>query len=281
MGGTLARTLAEAGCELTVWNRTAERAEALARVGCQVAESAAEAVAASPLTVLCLLNDAVVEEVLAVPAKSGSLDGKTIVNLSTGSPAAAEKFGEVVRDAGGSWLDGGILSYPGTIGSDEAVILYSGAPAVFEAHADTLRLLAGAQRHVGSGDGDASSAYLACWVYYYGGLGGFFEAAAYAAAAGIDLQELGTLVPAMSRELTVGVADAVRRVEEGDYSGDQAYVDAHIDGIAGFVETMRAAGVAGDITDTFVRYCRLASERGDGANDIATLVNALKPLRNA
>jgi len=47
MGGAIARHLVKGGEELTVWNRTAERAEALGREGAKVAPSAAEAAAGS------------------------------------------------------------------------------------------------------------------------------------------------------------------------------------------------------------------------------------------
>ncbi|WP_307847242.1 NAD(P)-binding domain-containing protein [Micromonospora sp. D93] len=65
MGTALARTWLAAGHPLTVWNRTPARAAALAPHGARVADSAAQAVAANTLVVVCLLDDTSVGEVLA------------------------------------------------------------------------------------------------------------------------------------------------------------------------------------------------------------------------
>ena len=53
MGQALAGTLHAAGHPTTVWNRSAHRAEALAAEGATAAPTVADAVAASPLTIIC------------------------------------------------------------------------------------------------------------------------------------------------------------------------------------------------------------------------------------
>ncbi|NEE62006.1 NAD(P)-dependent oxidoreductase, partial [Streptomyces sp. SID8455] len=65
MGTALARTWLAAGHPLTVWNRSPGRSTELALRGARVAATAADAVAASPLVVTCLLDDASVREALA------------------------------------------------------------------------------------------------------------------------------------------------------------------------------------------------------------------------
>jgi 3-hydroxyisobutyrate dehydrogenase-like beta-hydroxyacid dehydrogenase len=53
MGAALARAFAESGCSVVVWNRTPERAEALAGEGITPVRSVADAVGASRLVVAC------------------------------------------------------------------------------------------------------------------------------------------------------------------------------------------------------------------------------------
>ncbi|MFD0493920.1 NAD(P)-binding domain-containing protein [Streptomyces rhizosphaericus] len=65
MGTALARALLRAGHRTTVWNRTAAKAEALAAEGALTAATVGEAVAASPLVVVCLLDYDSVRQVLA------------------------------------------------------------------------------------------------------------------------------------------------------------------------------------------------------------------------
>ncbi len=103
MGTALARTWLAADHPLTVWNRTPARAAALAAVGAEAADSAAEAVAANPLVLVCLMDDASVQDVLT----GTDLTGKDLVNLTTGTPAQARARAEWARERGARYLDGG------------------------------------------------------------------------------------------------------------------------------------------------------------------------------
>jgi 3-hydroxyisobutyrate dehydrogenase-like beta-hydroxyacid dehydrogenase len=222
--------------------------------------------------IICVFDADAVEAVLGAEGVTDVLDGRVVVNLTTEALDGGRRHALTLREAGAAYLDGGILSYPRAIGSDAAVILYSGDREAFEANADTLALLAGAQRFVGTGDVDASTAYVAGWVFYYGGLGGFFEAAAFATESGIALSDL----PAVTAQLLAGTQDAARRIEAGDYSGDQGPVNGHVDGLPTFLDTVRATGIPGAVLDAFVGYCRLASAAGEGGNDISTIVRTLR-----
>ena len=82
MGTVLARILLEHGYEVTVWNRTAAKARPLAEMGARVAADPARAVAAAPLTVVCIERYQQVTDVLAQAGGQEALDGRTIVNLT-------------------------------------------------------------------------------------------------------------------------------------------------------------------------------------------------------
>jgi 3-hydroxyisobutyrate dehydrogenase-like beta-hydroxyacid dehydrogenase len=64
MGSALAAALMKQGHSTTVWNRSAERADGLVARGARRATIVEEAVAASPLTLACVLDDAALGEVL-------------------------------------------------------------------------------------------------------------------------------------------------------------------------------------------------------------------------
>lgn len=108
MGTALARVWLAAGHEVTVWNRTAARAEPLAAEGATVAASAADAVAANRLVIVCLLDDASVGEALdgADPA------GRDLVNLTTGTPAEGRARAAWAEARGARFLDAGIMAVP-------------------------------------------------------------------------------------------------------------------------------------------------------------------------
>ncbi len=94
MGAPMARRLLAAGHEATVWNRTPERAAALAGAGATVAADAAGAVRAAEAVLTMLFDDAAHEEVLL--GEGGVLEamgaGALHISLSTISAALSERL---------------------------------------------------------------------------------------------------------------------------------------------------------------------------------------------
>src|SRR5258707_15047061 len=64
MGSGMARNLIKAGHQLTVYNRTRQRAESLARLGARVVSSPAEAASAAEVLITMLADDRAVEDAL-------------------------------------------------------------------------------------------------------------------------------------------------------------------------------------------------------------------------
>src|SRR3712207_1258565 len=93
MGAPMARNVAAAGFEVTVWNRTRERAEA---TGLPVADSPAEASAAADVTITMVVDSPQVEDVLFGDggAATGMGEGHVAIDMSTIRPTAARAIGE-------------------------------------------------------------------------------------------------------------------------------------------------------------------------------------------
>ena len=90
MGSALARAALSAGHPTTVWNRSADKATALVDAGGRAVCTAAEAVDASDLIVVCLFDHRSVHEVLDPLADR--LAGRRLVNLTTTSPEGAREL---------------------------------------------------------------------------------------------------------------------------------------------------------------------------------------------
>jgi 3-hydroxyisobutyrate dehydrogenase-like beta-hydroxyacid dehydrogenase len=93
MGAPMARNLAAAGFEVTVWNRTRSKADAL---GLPVAATPQEASAASQATVTMVVDSPQVEEVLF--SENGGFEGMgsdhVVVDMSTIAPTAARSIAQ-------------------------------------------------------------------------------------------------------------------------------------------------------------------------------------------
>lgn len=215
MGTALARAWLAAGHPLTVWNRTAERAEALAAAGARVAATPAEAVAANDLVVVCLLDDASVGEALA----AADLSGKDLVNLTTGTPAEARDRARWAVDRGARFLDGGIMAVPPMIGMPEsgAYVLYSGSRALFDAHEATLAVPTGTV-YTGEDPGSAALHDVALLSAMTGMFAGVSHAFALVRDEGIALKGFADLLVGWLRAMApyaYGVAD---HLDSGDYT---------------------------------------------------------------
>jgi 3-hydroxyisobutyrate dehydrogenase-like beta-hydroxyacid dehydrogenase len=100
MGAPMAARLLDAGHDLTVWNRTAERAEPLAGKGARVASSPAEAAAGADVVITMLATPEALEEVAF--GKDGFASaltpGQTLIEMSTVGPATLRSVASRLPD---------------------------------------------------------------------------------------------------------------------------------------------------------------------------------------
>ena len=104
MGRAMAPRLLEAGHALTVWNRTAEKAERLVANGAKIAVTPADVAAKADIVISMLADDAAVLEVFegSEGLLSTPVEGKLFVDMSTLRPATVIALGERVRAKGAS-----------------------------------------------------------------------------------------------------------------------------------------------------------------------------------
>ena len=107
MGAAIARRLLASGHQVSVWNRTAERAQPLLREGASWAATPA-ALAADVTTVITMLTDeAALEEVYfaAQGLLAGATAGHLFIDMSTVRPAKQQAVGARVRASGAHYLE--------------------------------------------------------------------------------------------------------------------------------------------------------------------------------
>lgn len=109
MGSRMAANLADKGFELTVWNRTAARAEEFARshAGVEVAASPKAAATDVEIVVSMVVDGLQVQEILLGPegAAAGAAPGTLFVDCSTIGPHAARKIGAALAERSMTLLD--------------------------------------------------------------------------------------------------------------------------------------------------------------------------------
>ena len=110
MGAPMARNLLRAGHEVTVWNRTVKKAEALEEAGARVASTPADTVRGVEIVLTMLADALAVEETLV---GSGALDvmpqGALWIQSSTIGVAATERLAEQAGERGITFVDAPVL----------------------------------------------------------------------------------------------------------------------------------------------------------------------------
>lgn len=184
MGSAIARTFVDRGFATTVWNRTASKAAPLVEAGATAAATAAEAVAASPLIVVCLLDGTAVDEVLA--SVESEVAGKVLVNVTSGSPAQARANELWAEEHGAAYIDGKIMGDPPYVGTERVTFPFSGSAEAYATHEPTLKALGGIAYH-GEDAGAAAVEFMAQVAFAYELLIGFLHVLKLVRAEGMDV----------------------------------------------------------------------------------------------
>ncbi len=135
MGSVMARNLVGAGFDVTVWNRTPEKAAPLAALGATVAATPREVIEACPVTFAMLTDPAAAES--ACFGENGVLEGiapgKGYVDMSTVDAATSRRIGAAVTQRGGRFLEAPVSGSRKPAEEGTLIILTGGDRSLFDA----------------------------------------------------------------------------------------------------------------------------------------------------
>jgi 2-hydroxy-3-oxopropionate reductase len=161
MGMPMARNLMEAGYELTVHNRSPEKAEELGKEGAAVAATPREVAEKSEVVITMLPDSPQVREVVAGEdgVLEGISEGALLIDMSTISPVVTEELAEAVKEKGASMLDAPVSG--GDVGAIEGTlsIMVGGEEADFQRARPLFEAMGKTITHVGpTGAGQVTKA---------------------------------------------------------------------------------------------------------------------------
>ncbi|WAS90649.1 NAD(P)-dependent oxidoreductase [Nannocystis punicea] len=275
MGAALARAYIDAGHRVTVWNRSPGKAEPF-QGQANVAATPEQACSASDLTIISLSNYEASDQVFRTPLVAAAARGRTLVQLTSGTPGDARSGAAWASSLGIDYLDGCILAYPSYIGGEQTAVFYSGPKDLYERHQPTLRVLGGATSHVGEPIGAAAALDCALLGSYYGATLAFLHGAAICASEKFPLdayfEKFQTILP-----LTSITADMCKRMlSTGDFKGTDCTLDIHTNAIEHIVRLSRENDVDRRLPELVLSYFKRALQLGHGADEIAAVFNALQ-----
>ncbi|HEX6261686.1 MAG TPA: NAD(P)-dependent oxidoreductase [Actinomycetota bacterium] len=152
MGAAMAATLRREGFDVVVWNRSPEKAEAVAEAsGCEVAATAPEAVGSAEIVLSSLADDEAVRDVyLGSGAVAATLRPGTVVcEMSTIARETVLGLREPIEERGASLLDAPVSGSVSLAETGKLTIMVGGEEEALARARPVLEALSGKLMHVG------------------------------------------------------------------------------------------------------------------------------------
>ncbi len=274
MGGAMARRLEASGHELTLWNRTRERAEALG-VG-RVAATPAEAAEGADIVISMLTDaDAVRAAYLGPGGAVKVARSQVFVEMSTAGPVVAKELAPLIDRAGAQFVEAPVLGSIAAVESGTLVIFAAGREAAIERARPALKDL-GEVRPVGD-IGSAASLKLVANSMLAGVNALAAELQSAGTAAGLQAEDVFWVLTRIAPVLNARKAGYVEhRYEPVNFALRDALKDLRL-----ALDLFKRAGAATPITSTTKElYEAAAKTAGElDMSAIATLYDP-KPARS-
>ncbi|MCO5993600.1 NAD(P)-dependent oxidoreductase [Actinoallomurus rhizosphaericola] len=277
MGRALAGAFLDAGLRTTVWNRTAGRDRELTGRGAVGAPSPEAAVAASGLTVICVVNYDAADAVLRQDAVTAALKERTVVNLTADTPDRARDTAAWAAEHGIGYLDGAIMTPATTIGTPAAAFIHSGPEELYREHGPALEALGGTHTHLGEEIGRAAAYDIALLDIFWTTMAGYAHALAVARAEGVSAGELAPFATGISAFLPSIFERFAQDVDGGSFSGEINPITSAASSIAHIVHTSEAHGIEAGVMRTVQDLTRRVIDQGHGTDGFMRITELMNP----
>jgi 3-hydroxyisobutyrate dehydrogenase-like beta-hydroxyacid dehydrogenase len=274
MGSALAATLLANGYQVTVWNRSPAKAEPLQVAGAALAESAEAALAASPATIICIKSH--VQTIKLLQGSGTALDGKTVIELSTGGAEEAEKLAAMLSQNGASWMIGIINAYPTAIGKAETVLTMVGEPATWQSWQQAITTLGGSSRHVGTEPGMLAALFAALFTTRQGFMFGMIYGGLVCKQAGIPLDVFAEQIPVSLGVLPSYYQYFADTVPSGNFDNPPASMATYAAALDDSLSTFKATGTAAELPQLFSDLSHQGVDAGLEDQVLTALVDLLR-----
>jgi len=277
MGKPMALNLVKAGFEVTVYNRTASKAEELASQGAKKAGSPAE-VAAKTTVIITIVSDTPdVESVIL--GENGVIEGikpdSVVIDMSTISPEATRKIAALLKEKGTHMLDAPVSG--GEQGAIDGTlsIMAGGDTEIFERCQPVLQAMGKNIIHVGT-TGMGQTVKLVNQILVAGTLNAVVEALIFARKSGVDLDKAIDAVSggaASSWQLVNLAPRIVERDFKPGFMIDLMHKDLNI-----VLKTAEEMGITLPVTSQVKEMYQSLQSEGEGKSGTQALVKALERL---
>lgn len=233
-----------------------------------------EAVAASPVLVICVLDYAASRRVLEPAADL--LTGKTVVQLSTGSPRDAREEARWATRLGADHLDGALLATPSQIGRPDTPIFLSGSQAAYAKAGQALKAMGGGLMYRGPEPGAAAAWDIATLSCMFGAMFGFFHGVRVCEAEGLGVGAFGEMVGQIAPVIGEMIRSQGTAIEAADFANPESSMAICAASGELFQRQAREAGIGAEFPAFADGLFRRAMAAGLGEEKLAAMVKVLR-----
>jgi len=273
MGSALAHTLLKNGYSVTVWNRSADKADPLTSAGAVLAGSAEEAISLSPVTITCITSHD--RTIQLIEDTNISLAGKTIIELSTGGITEAETLSRMLSERGADWIIGAITGYPSSVGGKDLVLISACNQDVWERWEDLIKALGGSSVCVGDQAGMVPTLFAALFTTRQGFMFGMIYGGLVCKKAGIPLEEFARQVP-----ISMGVLPSYHQYFSDSVAGEifessEASMATYAAALDDALATFEALGASSELPKLFSDIAHKGMDAGLNEKALTAVIGLL------
>ena len=271
MGSALARTIHRAGHGLTVWNRSPGKMQPFISEGIATAPDEASAIKSSPIVLICIDNYDSTLSLINTEEIIPLLAGRTVVQLSTGTPREASEAAEWMKQHEVSYLDGAILAGPNDIGTASGQILLCGDEVAYSNASTILGCLGEDVRYLGSNFRAASALDLAWLCDSYGRFLAVIHAAQLCNSEDVGVDQFASLFDEDSL-----VRHYANVIHSGDYKNCTATLQVWGEALERIQMQGRDSGIDTSFPDFMSNLFNKAIKSGYSEEHVMSLIKVLR-----
>ena len=277
MGLPMSKNIAKAGYNLTVFNRSKNKAEPLKEFGAKISNTLKDAVDGSDIVITMLTDDTAVDEVMNnLDFLNNLKPGAIVIDMSSVKPTTATKHGNNLKLKNINYLDAPVSG--GTIGAEEAslAIMVGGEQNIFDDAFDILKKMGNPTLVGPIGSGQVSK--LANQIIVGLTIGAVAEAVTFCEKAGADPNK-------MIKALSGGWADSKvlqthgKRMINKDFT-PKGRTSVHLKDMNNILECANNYNTHLPISNLVKEMYKSLVENGHGETDHSSLYKEIERINN-
>jgi 3-hydroxyisobutyrate dehydrogenase-like beta-hydroxyacid dehydrogenase len=276
MGAALTRAFISNGFNVTVWNRNQSKMQPLIELGASAAPDITTAIRASHVIVICVSDYKATRNILEANGVAATLQGKTFIQLSTGTPKDARELDAWALQQGAHCLNGDIMAWPRQMGTSEATISISGSADTFKQQDNVLRALAGNVMYMGSEPGASGALFHAVLAYLAGSWIGFCHGALICENEGLRAEDLGTLLQQISGILGGELRHMGEVIQHGRFTNPESTIKTTGEDLQLLVQQAKEAGISKELPEFAANLFKRAMDAGYEQEEHAAVIKVMR-----